>query len=290
MTAMESEYLKYDDTVLDEESLKIIREELKETVENKKKCLDIIKKKLLEIKDLDACLQDNFLLGFLRVSKYDCKNTFQRIMKYYEGKRNNQEIFEDYSPRSVMIVKTARQMYVSPYRMKNDLSAIVILKRGNYDPSKIPYELILRLFSMVCDSVFQEGLNQMCGCTFIIDMKSSSWSSWGEYTPARVKLLTRSIQQAAPMRIRGVHIVNAPAIYYLVFSLFYPFMSTKMKNRLHIHKDNDTLHSFIAPEVLPKEYGGNLEQSDLIDLYDRLKEKEDFFCKFSKYGFLKKKK
>lgn len=42
----EMAFLKYDDTVLDENSLKIVREELKESDEKRKICLETLKKKL----------------------------------------------------------------------------------------------------------------------------------------------------------------------------------------------------------------------------------------------------
>ena len=47
MTVSEKGCLRYEDNVLDEDSWRIVRKELKETEENKKKCLDILKAKIL---------------------------------------------------------------------------------------------------------------------------------------------------------------------------------------------------------------------------------------------------
>lgn len=47
MNAKKKEYWRYDDTDVDEDSLRILKQELKETEEAKKKCLDSLKKKLL---------------------------------------------------------------------------------------------------------------------------------------------------------------------------------------------------------------------------------------------------
>lgn len=47
MTASKAGYLRYEDTDLDEESWKNVELEIKENEENKRKCLDILKKKIL---------------------------------------------------------------------------------------------------------------------------------------------------------------------------------------------------------------------------------------------------
>lgn len=46
-TASKAGFLRYEDTELDEESWRIAKQEVKENEDNKRKCLDILKKKLL---------------------------------------------------------------------------------------------------------------------------------------------------------------------------------------------------------------------------------------------------
>lgn len=47
MAASKAGYLRYEDTDLDEESWRNVKMEIKESEENKRKCLDILKKRIL---------------------------------------------------------------------------------------------------------------------------------------------------------------------------------------------------------------------------------------------------
>lgn len=279
---------RYDDVLLDEESLRKVREELNEDDEIRRKCLEELRKKLIEKDDLNPCLSKEFLLANLRVSKFDCTKAYERILRYYDERWNLPEIFQDYSPSSVKPVECARQVYACPYRNK-DHSAVFLVKRGYYDASKMNYDLIIRSLMMIGETAITQPLNQMCGLTIIMDMTSPAWGAWTEYTPSRLKLIARLLQKSLAVRIRKIHVINAPPIYFILYSIIYPFLSAKMRNRIIIHKNCKSLHSYIDPGNLTKEYGGSLEQSDLINLFERIYKMEDFFQALTKYGYINKK-
>ncbi|XP_049799561.1 clavesin-1-like [Schistocerca nitens] len=67
-----------------------------------------------------------------------------------------------------------------------------------------------------------------------------------------------------PIRINGVHVVNEPAIFGLVFSLFKSFLNERMQKRLFLHgHDMESLHSHITPDWLPPDLGGSGKETDL---------------------------
>ena len=56
--------------------------------------------------------------------------------------------------------------------------------------------------------------------------------------------------------------VNQPAYMSFIWAVVRPFMSEKMKSRVHfIGKDTSAFHDFIDPAVLPPEFGGTLEEA-----------------------------
>ncbi|XP_053415619.1 alpha-tocopherol transfer protein isoform X5 [Nycticebus coucang] len=60
-----------------------------------------------------------------------------------------------------------------------------------------------------------------------------------------------------PLKVRGIHLINEPAIFHAVFSMIKPFLTEKIKGRIHMHGDNykqSLLRHF--PNILPVEYGG----------------------------------
>nr|CAD7568205.1 unnamed protein product [Timema californicum] len=66
--------------------------------------------------------------------------------------------------------------------------------------------------------------------------------------------------ECIPLRLKQIHHVNQPYFFNLVFAIFKPFLSEKLRNRLHFHgSDWSSLHSYIDPEFLPTKYGGLMD-------------------------------
>jgi hypothetical protein len=56
-------------------------------------------------------------------------------------------------------------------------------------------------------------------------------------------------------------VVNQPSYMTFLWALVRPFMSQKMKARVHfIGAHTSAFHDFIDPAVLPPEFGGSLEE------------------------------
>ncbi|KAM5281233.1 alpha-tocopherol transfer protein isoform 2-T2 [Ctenodactylus gundi] len=60
-----------------------------------------------------------------------------------------------------------------------------------------------------------------------------------------------------PLKVRGIHLINEPVIFHAVFSMIKPFLTEKIKERVHMHGNNykQTLLQHF-PDILPVEYGG----------------------------------
>ena len=48
------------------------------------------------------------------------------------------------------------------------------------------------------------------------------------------------------------HVVNAPRIFDLVFSIFKPFLSEYTRESIKFHSSLDTLHEDVGKEILPE--------------------------------------
>lgn len=81
-----------------------------------------------------------------------------------------------------------------------------------------------------------------------------------QFTPPFAKRIVDWLQEAIPIRLKNLHIVNQPYIFNVVFALFKPFLKEKLKKRIVFHgTDRKSLHKYISPDCLPKDYGGNLD-------------------------------
>ncbi|GBN33332.1 hypothetical protein AVEN_182743-1 [Araneus ventricosus] len=85
------DFLPYKMVNIDHPSLLPNLKEINEFAETKAECLEMLRRELISLQDIEPCLEENFLLRFLRVSKFNTSKALQRILKYYQ----QQEIFLD---------------------------------------------------------------------------------------------------------------------------------------------------------------------------------------------------
>ncbi|XP_075776736.1 alpha-tocopherol transfer protein isoform X2 [Pelodiscus sinensis] len=83
-----------------------------------------------------------------------------------------------------------------------------------------------------------------------------------------------------PLKVRGIHLINEPLFFHPVFALIKPFLTDKIKERVHMHGSNYTqslLHHFPA-SILPQEYGG-----EEVSMEDLSQEWTDFIMESADY-------
>lgn len=105
-----------------------------------------------------------------------------------------------------------------------------------------------------------EPETQVHGAVVIFDMNGLSLQQTWQFTPSFAKRIVDWLQDSVPMRIKGIHIVNQPKIFQIVFALFKPFLREKLRNRIYFHgSDLASLHNHISAKCLPPVYGGSSE-------------------------------
>lgn len=86
-------------------------------------------------------------------------------------------------------------------------------------------------------------------------------------------------QGSFPARFRGLHAINNPFWgTHALYKLFQPFLSNKMKERIHLHGDDlRELHGFVSPSILPEIFGGTAGAFDaswmsayIYDVHDEI--------------------
>lgn len=72
-------------------------------------------------------------------------------------------------------------------------------------------------------------------------------------------------QKALPIKHKEVHWLNIPPIIMTCFYLISSFLSEKLRKRLFLHKNLESLHESIPRSILPLEYGGIIPWKDMSD-------------------------
>lgn len=160
----------------------------------------------------------------------------------------------------------------------------------NWDPAKMSLLEASKADFCSMDTVTSRQLTQLHGVVFVLDLAGLALSHVQSCTPFNLKTVI-NLSDGYPMKIKGIHFVNHPYIFNTVHSVAKMFMKKKMKKRvshlaslriktlyaythlcayllcvfvqIQLHGyDYTSLHKFVDPAILPKTYGGLLDDVD----------------------------
>lgn len=99
---------------------------------------------------------------------------------------------------------------------------------------------------------------QTAGGVCIIDFKNFGIRKMKDMTPAYLGVLINILQGAFPMKIKGIHLVHHSRLVNVIMAMAWPFLSKKLRGRVHLHSNFASLHKMIDPASLPSDYDGHL--------------------------------
>ncbi|GIY15036.1 CRAL_TRIO_N domain-containing protein, partial [Caerostris extrusa] len=78
------------------------------------------------LNDIHPCLEEDFLLRFLRIAKFDHTKALQKILKFYQHQDKLAEVFSKFS-MSLLKAGSLNHIWVSPYRLENNSLLVIAL-------------------------------------------------------------------------------------------------------------------------------------------------------------------
>ncbi|CAL1283581.1 unnamed protein product [Larinioides sclopetarius] len=275
--------LEFNNDEYDDDRLNSVKTHIGEEI--KRQSLNELKSLLTESSGLRPCLDDNFLLRFLRGARYRPNIALKRLKTYYFSRNLHQDIFQNYLPSNTLPAQALNHIKALPYRAKN-LSAVVVIKLGQTDFQNVPFIELLRLELMVFETLMQNPVTQLCGLTIIIDCDGFSQSDLSEIAnclPACYDVFHND----CTLGIKYLHVIKAPALLYLLYQNILSSFPQEQQNEVVFYpmgSDLEELHNQVSPDYLPVEYGGKLPSSSLVDLNSIVNEKESYFLEQLQYG------
>lgn len=93
----------------------------------------------------------------------------------------------------------------------------------------------------------------------IFDMARVSYRHLTKIVLSTLRLYMKYTQEAHPVRVRQIHIINCNPIIDKIIYLIKPFVRTENFKMINFHTpESTTLFKFIPKEFLPIEYGGSV--------------------------------
>lgn len=101
-----------------------------------------------------------------------------------------------------------------------------------WDPSKVTSTQVFRIFYLIHELAVLEPESQIRGIVVIMDFKDLGMKQVKALSPSFSLLLLSFIQDAMPLRLKEIHIVQQPFIFNMVWTIFKPFIREKLKKRV----------------------------------------------------------
>ncbi|XP_008471745.1 alpha-tocopherol transfer protein-like [Diaphorina citri] len=118
----------------------------------------------------------------------------------------------------------------------------------------------MKLVLMIGDIRLKEESVGVAGDVYVFDAAIATPQNFAahiaKFTPTLIKKFLICVQEAYPVKLKEIHIINASGIVDTIINLVKPFIKEKIRNRIVVHADMESLYKSIPKDVLPEEYGG----------------------------------
>lgn len=267
----------------------IARKELRESPEIVQESVKALRELLKQETDLNVPLDsDAWLIRFLRPTKFYPESALTLVKNYYQFKVKHKNVYDNLLPSREKNVFSHDILTVLPRRDQLGRRILILELGKKWKHNKCSLDEVYKGAVLFLEAAMLEPQSQICGAEVIFDMDGLSLPQTWQFTPPFAKRIVDWLQESVPMRIKGVHIVNQPFIFNIVFNLFKPFLKEKLRSRIIFHgTDRDSLHQYLSPKCLPECYGGTLDVPRVkgVDWYQVLLMLEKEYEAVNSYGY-----
>lgn len=256
--------LRLDLEELNEEWRERSRIELRETPEVVESAMEQLRILLKGEENLNVPLDDTaYLIKFLRPCKFYPESAFRLMKRYYKFRYKHPELSSNLMPITIKHVLEDDVIAFVPVRLDHGCRMMVI-DIAKWNVKKVSIIDMFRTVLLVMEVGLIEPMTQVAGVHVLCDMHGLSLNQIWQFTPSFAKMVLEFVQECTALRLKGIHILNQPFIFKMLWSIFKPFIGQKLRKRIFFHgTDIASFHSCISPELLPKAYYGNLDIPEL---------------------------
>lgn len=122
-----------------------------------------------------------------------------------------------------------------PYDPKIPQPRVLIIRPGFADPNVDTVSIIAKTYLMFCDARLRTYNELVNGSYAIMDLQNLPFKYLALIDPIFAKKYVTCLQDAYPVRIKGIFCINAPTIFIKLFDLVKPIVSKKLQDRVSIN-------------------------------------------------------
>merc|ERR1719211_836816 len=246
---------------------RVAETELHESPKTRKRALRELRDWLKSQPHISGCRTDNnFLLRFLRMKKFESAETIKVLDKYLKMRSQNPGWFANLDINEPKLNQLISDGYCFVLPERDSKGRKVVYSRAStMDANLFTAADVMRAHLLTFEALLEDEDVQVNGVTYVFDERDVNWSHISVWTPSEVSKAFSCCERALPLRHREIHFVHLPWTMSLVFQFAKSLLSQKLRERFTTHANFDKLAEHIPASILPEEAGGQVPMSVMID-------------------------
>ncbi|XP_032686048.1 alpha-tocopherol transfer protein-like isoform X2 [Odontomachus brunneus] len=215
-----------------------------------------------------------YLIIFLHCNYYRIEPTKTTIENFFTVRTHMPEVFSNRDPVAWKeLRKTFTVMTMLPLKERTKEDYIMTFgKFLNPSPNQFNFNECLKYLFMTCEvQNVIEGTS--CGLVIILDATGFTLGHIARMNLMSLKKIMFFIQEAAPVRLKAIHVLNAIPAAETLLNMVKPFVKAELLSFIYFHPNIESARKHIPVEALPNEIGGQAGPiKDLINKHIKLLE------------------
>ncbi|XP_058984446.1 retinol-binding protein pinta-like [Musca domestica] len=279
---------------LPEELQKNAITELGEVPERIAEDLNVLKAWIRQQPHLKACMEDQFLIQFLRGSKYSLEKAKEKLNNFYtlSAKSPHLRSMEDVdNPIFRKIHRTGCLILLPTPLMEH--GPRIIVEQVSYEPYEFTNTEISRYIWTMAEIVLQsDPYACVQGLVIVSDLSKVTMQHLRQLTPKMILEVMRFSEKALPLRIKRLLILNCPSLVKTLLNFALSCCSEKLRKRIHISNGNniEKFADVFPKKYLPRDFGGeNSSLENACREYEKvIDEHRDYFKRNAECGIVER--
>lgn len=252
-------------------------EELREDDNIREQSLAQLREWINKHPNIKKCRTDApFLLRFLRTKKFSVPQASEMLERYLTIRKLYPQWFRNLDCEEKTLSEIIDAGYLVPLLERDQGRLVLFSCAGRFDPHKYTSADMIRVHSLVAESIMDDEINQINGYTYINDEEGFQMAHISLWSLMDIRNIVRCIQNTTPMRHKANFLINLSSAAVKLIEFGTAALSEKLKNRLYICKSVEEIYDKIDKKILPKEYGGEVPLAEMVAKFkEYLKEKRE---------------
>ncbi|CAH0674614.1 unnamed protein product [Chilo suppressalis] len=237
-------------------------------------------------------LEDKLIRRFLHSCYYNFEQAKSAAELFCTIRASIPELLNDRDPLSPQFQKTFKIVNLAQIRISGNRN-LWIWQLNDPGLELFDYIQDVRLFFLSMDAWLLNEEHLEDADLVLLDVKDISLKFITKFNVSIARKLAKYQEDALPIRLKQIHLVNAPPFIDKIFGLMKPFLKQEVTDMVHFHSPkSDSLYKYFDKDDLPDDYGGTRGTMDdhMQHVMDVIISKRDILMKNNLWKAEKKNK